>query len=412
LQPGATLAADDGSHFYLGTSLTWQNNDLNANYTIVETCTNGVDWSHSSDTDVHSGTTTMVVKKVPLAAFQQFRVFCVEGVSAPQVSSAPSSVLGVWGEQAPSNVNILVNSTNQVVISWKDMSSSENGFLIEEATNASFAGTIVTTSVGGSTNQGRMYGTNYGFITDMVYYWRVAATNSLGHMTEWAPTQSAAPASAPGAPATFLVNNGLTGVDVSWNIGAGVADMWYLQVSTGNTNSFGTIHTASGQAAFNWTDTTESQGASCYYRVIGSNAVGVVYSNTRHVIVSEPIAGSTWYIDAAATGVGNGTNWANAWPNFSSIAWGNLGAGARVWIAPGNYDEIVYVNASGSSDAPITFKLATTNAPRGQGICRLNAWVNQTLADTDIHLDGARSDLFPVRVLSDITNNCGMLHGS
>jgi hypothetical protein len=407
LGPGPTLATDDGIHFYLGITLTWQNNDPSAAYTIVENCTNGVDWFHTVD-DVHSGTAAMVVKKVPEGAYCRFRVFCVEGVTAPQAVSALSPVLAVWGEQAPSTFRISVDSTNQVRFSFRNMSGTgSDGFMVQRSTNSDFSTLVDVTSIGAGAPAAVMYGTNVGFLLNVSYYWRVAATNSFGYTTEWSTSQSAAPCSTPGQPSTLTAYNGSTGVNVAWNIGSGVADMWYVQVSVGNTNSFGTIHAAAGQASFSWIDTGEANGTSCYYRVVGSNAVGVVYSVIRNVIVSQTIAGSVWYIDAAATGAGNGTNWANAWPNFSSIAWNNLGPGALVWVAPGDYDEIVYVAASGSSNAPITFKLATTNAPNGQGICRLLCWVNQSAVNTDVHIDGARSDSFTVRALSDITNNCG-----
>ena len=69
-------------------------------------------------------------------------------------------------------------------------------------------------------------------------------------------------------------------------------------------------------------------------------------------------------VDSQATGNNTGTNWANAFPNFGSISWANIQPGAMIWIAPGAYSEIVYVGASGTSDAPITLKLATTNSPR------------------------------------------------
>lgn len=69
---------------------------------------------------------------------------------------------------------------------------------------------------------------------------------------------------------------------------------------------------------------------------------------------------ATWYVDNAATGAANGTNWANAWTNFPSMVWGGAGivAGDTVYISGGStsktYTNEMTVGASGTSGNPIT----------------------------------------------------------
>lgn len=397
--PGATMSGN-----YLVCTLNWTNSAPLGTYVIVQSSGDGATWTNALN-GVHNQATTFHVANILTNDYLIYRVIQSDGVN----NSDPSNLLPLWGVERPSTFVLSVDSTNQVEFHAKNQCGTfANGYMVEKGTNTAFTGTVTVTDIAAVAPGEIFYGTNTGFARDVTYYFRVSGTNSQGHFTEWSPTLNATPNAAPGPPSTFSAYNGATGVHIDWNIGGGVADMWYVQVSVGDTNSFGTIHTGSGQASFSWTDTGETPGTSCYYRLIASNSVGVAYSVTRNVVVSETITGSTWFIDKAATGAGNGTNWANAWPNFSSIAWNNLQPGATVWIAPGNYDEIVYVAASGSSNAPITFKLATTNAPGSQGIVRLACWVNQSAVNTDVHVDGARSDTFTVRVLSDITNNCGI----
>jgi hypothetical protein len=396
-------------HFYLGISLVWQNNDPNAAYTVVETCTNGVNWFHTAD-DVHSGTTSLVVKKVPEGAYYQFRVFCVEGVAPPQIASAPSAVLAVWGEQAPGAISIFVNSTNQVTLSWKN-NSVEDGFLLECATNASFTGAVTTTSVGPSVPQATVFATNFGFAFNVSYYWRVTATNAQGHATQPSAVASSTPNALPGAPAYWQAYNSSAGVALIWVPGGGMVDRWFIDVSANDTNHFVNIfNTPGGSPSYNWTDTGENPGSVLYFRLSASNAVGTVATAPQMVAVPQNIGASVWYVDSQATGNNVGTNWANAFPNFGSIAWANIQPGALIWIAPGNYNETVYVGASGTSNAPITFKLATTNSPRS-GRVRLTAIVNGS--HPYVRWDGAKSDAFSFSSLEAITNNIGIqLYGS
>lgn len=65
---------------------------------------------------------------------------------------------------------------------------------------------------------------------------------------------------------------------------------------------------------------------------------------------------ATWYLDSAASGANNGTNWANAWNNVTSVVWGASGvkAGDTMQISGGSYpSNALTVGASGTSTSPI-----------------------------------------------------------
>lgn len=66
---------------------------------------------------------------------------------------------------------------------------------------------------------------------------------------------------------------------------------------------------------------------------------------------------ATYYLDAAATGSGNGTTWGDAWTSFFSVS--GLSPGDVVYIATGSYAGGKEYFFSGTSDSPIILRRAT-----------------------------------------------------
>lgn len=67
---------------------------------------------------------------------------------------------------------------------------------------------------------------------------------------------------------------------------------------------------------------------------------------------------ANFYVRAGASGANNGSDWANAWRDASSINYGALNAGDTVYFAAGTYGALV-VAKGGAAGSPITFKRAT-----------------------------------------------------
>ncbi len=73
-----------------------------------------------------------------------------------------------------------------------------------------------------------------------------------------------------------------------------------------------------------------------------------------------------WYVRKGATGSNNGTDWNNAWTDFSQIKLSSVGCGDTVWIAAGAaYTSDFTINKTCSSGSVLTFScvLSTDSAP-------------------------------------------------
>jgi hypothetical protein len=77
------------------------------------------------------------------------------------------------------------------------------------------------------------------------------------------------------------------------------------------------------------------------------------------VATTTPSWCATKFVNQSAGGSNNGTSWANAWTNLSSIGWSSLAAGDIVCVAGGTYSGSINTGASGSSGNPITIRRAT-----------------------------------------------------
>jgi parallel beta-helix repeat protein len=87
---------------------------------------------------------------------------------------------------------------------------------------------------------------------------------------------------------------------------------------------------------------------------------------------STAVAGRAYYVDSDASGLNNGTSWADAWSSFGSIDWGVIQSGNTLYISGGTssktYSEMLDVKASGVEDNPIIITTGIDDGHNGEVI--------------------------------------------
>lgn len=123
---------------------------------------------------------------------------------------------------------------------------------------------------------------------------------------------------------------------------------------------------------------------------------------------------ASWYLDSAASGSANGTNWANAWTTPSNVVWGASGvkAGDTLWISGSPtgkvYSSVLTFGASGNSTSRINLRAARDVGHIGVAVIPAIS-INTR---TNVTVDGSISDSFAAFtnpwLLDGNTNNMGI----
>lgn len=218
-------------------------------------------------------TTSYVVSGLANSALHYWRVNATNAGG----TSAYSAVWNFGTVAVPPAAPALVappNGANDVstspVLSW-NTSAGATSYELQVSANSSFSTTLV--------NQSGITGTSYsmsGLANNMVYYWRVNATNAAG-MSDWSTVWGFTTIiAAPSAPTLLSPANGAAGVPtsptLSWNASAG-ATSYRLQVSTNAAFSTAVLDQG-GISGTSYAVTGLANETTYYWRVSASNAGG------------------------------------------------------------------------------------------------------------------------------------------
>jgi hypothetical protein len=106
----------------------------------------------------------------------------------------------------------------------------------------------------------------------------------------------------------------------------------------------------------------------------GQHGAGFVRGMVALILLACSAQGATWYVDSGATGLNNGTSWANAWTSLSSASGSGVAAGDTVYISGGpsgssrTYSASSWNPKQGTSSSRITYQIGQDAAHNGTAI--------------------------------------------
>ncbi|EEF62143.1 putative Ig domain-containing protein [Pedosphaera parvula] len=212
---------------------------------------------------------------------------------------------------APSTLAATTVSASQIKLTWKDNSSVETGFKIEDATASggpftqiATVGANVVTYTAGSLGSGN------------TYYFRVRAYNASGNSGYSSVANATTKDTIPGAPSALVATEvSSSQINLTWTQGAGNEDGFKIFRSTDNINftQVGTV----GINVVSYSDTGLLGNTQYYYKVCSYNTAGnSTFSNVGNDITA-PLAPSALTAVRGATYDKINLNWTD---NSSSQA--------------------------------------------------------------------------------------------
>ena len=171
--------------------LTWRDNATNEAFFLVEVSVDGGPFTLIAQVPArnNTGNVAYVDTMVSSGHSYQYRVAAANANSAPYVFVNANPISAEVAPVAPSNLTGSVVRTGnraEVTLNWVDNATTETGFTIERATNATFTVGLTTTNVAANTTtatQSKLY-------RGVTYYFRVRA-NNLGGSSAWSNVFSA-----------------------------------------------------------------------------------------------------------------------------------------------------------------------------------------------------------------------------
>jgi fibronectin type 3 domain-containing protein len=236
-------------------------------------------------------------------------------------SSAPQSVAIALAAPSGLGVAATSNAPLTVTVSWLDNSSSETGYTVQRATNATFTTGLVTIPV--AANATSVSDTTV--VLGRTYYYRVQTVKGA-MVSAWTPTSTivvAVPATPTGLTATMPpLGTTPPTVTLRWTDVATTETGYLVLRATDSLMTQNLVTTTLPANTTNFVDTTVVPGATTYnYRVYATNAVGSSGGSNRVTARPGqlwPAAALTSAVDTTTplvTGTGRRTvtlNWTNA----------------------------------------------------------------------------------------------------
>ena len=281
------------------TNLSWADNSNNETGFRLERSSNGATGWTSAGT-VGAGVTTMSDTIVTVTADYYYRVVAYHALG----DAHPSNVVFSYG--VPTTLTLAAPLPNRVTLSWANGSLGATAFTVQRSPTGAagnWASLPAGGTLGGYTDNGVAEGTRY--------YYRIFATGPLG-ISPFSPVFNI---TTPLAKATGLIASTASSsqINVAWVNNSLAATSATVQRSANGTTGWADLvpTVAPGSTIGSFSDTSVSDGAKYYYRVIVTNAIPAQSAPSDAVSAITPLIKATGLIATPASSSQINVAWVN-----------------------------------------------------------------------------------------------------
>jgi fibronectin type 3 domain-containing protein len=221
--------------------------------------------------------------------------------------SSPATATALVAPAAPSGLNLQVNSSTQITVSWNSVEGASS-YTIDrsDGNNTNYlpvgnAPTGTTTSIIDSP-----------LLPDTIYYYEIVANNAVGSSSPSSPMNATTQVSIPAAPvADSAVANGANAITITWEP-VTQASAYIIERSPDGTDSWQQVGPVGGVTTTSYQDTGLSPSTQYFYQIFSTNSAGNSTTgsnvvNTTTTVVAPAIPAQPTV--AAQSGTSISVNW-------------------------------------------------------------------------------------------------------
>ncbi len=382
---------------------------------LVEKSTDGVMYEFVATTPYNDTHYTITV---PNGTTNWLRIKAFKG----GVYSEPTAAMKFTTIIAPLYYKVAATESGKVLLTWRDISTDETGFMIERSTNGKDFQVIAKKPTADFLTQSyypdKIFtddNAGAGLLLGTTYHYRLTAYNALG-VSPYPEVFAVAPGMVPAAPLATLTltkdtTNGVTPNTV------------LIQVTDNSNNEQGFVAerstdgvtwtlagTVSAAAGEKWMyDRGITPGVTYQYRIAAYNQTGrsSYVMKTISIPAVPPVGTRLWYVSKGALGSPTGASWTNAWRSLNEINWVAIKPGDTLYLDGGTYNEVLYVYSSGTVSQPVTIRPGSASPSPSGHSSRVVVNGIQIRAKNVVVDGGLQPSFVPVRAY-DIVPNINM----
>jgi len=250
-------------------TMTWVDNSTNEAGFTIQRATNSTFTTGLTPFWVGPGVTTYADTTVLTNTRYYYRVLSFNAAGTSAYSAAVNTI--VSPPVAPAGLTATPDGTASpvtVTLNWLDKSTTESGFNVQRADNATFTTNVVNTPVAANTTT---Y-TDNTVVANTTYYYKVRASNLAGNSayTTYVTTKVAPPV----APTLLRATLNVASVTLNWTFPYSTETGFTVQRADNATFTTNPVTFPVAANTLTYEDTTAALNTTYYYRVLAFNNAG------------------------------------------------------------------------------------------------------------------------------------------